>query len=184
MIDWEGSAAVVAAALRARGVESDLPDADLKAYATAAVQEITARGYGPQAAVDWVAYGSGTLISLYPAALSVADIEEDDVALTEGVDFRLRPGGMFLERLSTDGYVIRWGGRITGTTTLAAQSERYDRVVVDLVKLALEFSGLDSRRDGDYAEESIGARGGGQEGYQEKREELIGELAPAGAGFA
>jgi hypothetical protein len=182
-ITWTATAATLAAAMRARGVESDLPDADLKAYASAAIEEIAARGYGPLADVEWVAYGSGSLISLNPPAAVIADVEEDGIELTEDVDYRLRRGGLFLERLSL-GFVVNWGDRITGTTKLATASDRYDRVVIDLVKLALEFSGLDSRRDGDYAEEAIGARGGGREGYQEKRDELISELAPPDPVFA
>ena len=44
---------------------------------------------------------------------------------------------------------------------------------------------MDSRRDGDYAEESKGARGGGaQHNYQLEREALISELVTVGVGFA
>lgn len=121
-IDWTASDATVGAALRARGVESDLADAALKAFATAAVEAIAARNVG---------------ITYYAA--STYDPE--------------------------------------------APSARYDGVVIDLVKLVLEFSGLDSRRDGDYAEESAGARSGGKS-YQEMREEIISELIPPGITFA
>ena len=75
-VDWTASDATVGAALRARGVESDLTDAVLKSHATAAVQEIAARGLGPRADVEWISFGGGSLITLDPPAASIADIEE------------------------------------------------------------------------------------------------------------
>lgn len=181
-VDWTDESDA-AAALRARGVESDLADADLHKYALAAVQEVASRGYGPGADVAWSVLGTGQrLIPLSPAAASVATIVEGGIALTTGTHYRLRPGGLYLERLQ-DGYPWYWSGVVTGVSTPEAADERYDRVVVDLVKLALEYSGLDSRRDGDYAEEAKGARGGGQQGYQTERELLISELQ-TGPGFA
>lgn len=182
-IDWDGTTSAIATALRSRGIESDLGDAELVAYASAARAEIAQRGYGPRDDVDFVAFGSGTLISLDPPAASIADVEEAGVALVADTDYRLRPGGMYLERIS-GGYPTGWNGRVTGTITVAESDDRYDRVVVDLVKLALQYTGLDSRRDGDYAEEAAGARTGGQKGYQQQREEIIEELRPAGALFA
>jgi hypothetical protein len=183
-IDWTADAATVGAALRARGVETDLEDADLKAYATGAVEAIAARGLGPQTSLVVNATGGGTLIELDPPAGLILEVIEDGVTLDEDEDgYRLRPSGQFLERLS-GGYRVTWGALIEITMDTAAASDRYDGVVVDLVKLALQFSGLDSRRDGDYAEESMGARSGGQEGYQDQRNALISELVPAGISFA
>jgi hypothetical protein len=184
-IDWTASDATVAAAVRARGVETDLSDADLAAYARGSVGEIAARGLGPQTDVLLNAVGTGqTLITLDPPASVILEVIEADVTLDEDDDgYRLRSGGVFLERLSA-GYRVGWGGLLQITYDAAPASDRYDRVVIDLVKLALEFSGLDSRRDGDYAEESMGARSGGQEGYQDQRNALIAELVPAGISFA
>jgi len=184
-IDWTAADATVAAALRARGVETDLLDADLASYGRAAVDEIAARGLGPRTDVLLNAVGTRQLlIELDPPASTILEVLEDDVELDEDDDgYRLRPGGAFLERLST-GYRVGWSGLISVTYDAAPASDRYDRVVVDLVKLALQFSGLDSRRDGDYAEESMGARSGGQEGYQDQRNALISELMPVGIGFA
>lgn len=180
-VNWTVEA-TAATALRDRGVETDLGNAALHAYAKAAIAEIAARGYGPRS-VELVAYGGSSLISLDPPAASIATVEEEGIALTADTDYRLRPGGLFLERLYA-GRPSVWWGRVTGTITAAAADDRYDRVVVDLVKLALEYSGLDSRRDGDYGEEAAGARTGGQKGYQQQRDDLISELAPAGIGFS
>jgi hypothetical protein len=184
-IDWTAADATVAAAVRARGVETDLADADLAAYARAAVDEIAGRGFGPQTDVVLNAVGtSQLLIALDPPASTVTEVIEDDITLDDDEDgYRLRPGGAFLERLDA-GYQTGWSGLIAITYDAAPANDRYDRVVVDLVKLALQFSGLDSRRDGDHAEEAMGARSGGQEGYQSQRDSLISELAPAGISFA
>lgn len=175
-VNWT-TEATAAAALRANGVETDLTDAALFIYAKSAVQEITARGYGPHAALDFVAYGSGSLLALPVAAAAVSAIIEEGTALTAATHYRLRPGGLFLERIY-NGYPSVWYGRTTGTITATVADDRYDRVVTDLVKLALQYSGLDARRDGDYSEEAIGARGGGQKSYQDERDILISELAP------
>lgn len=178
MIDWTDAAATVAAALRARGIESDLADADLKAFATAAVDEIAARGFGPQTDVTLHVDSWGQrFITLSPPAASVTSVTEEGTLLAADDDgYRVRPGGLFLERLS-GGYPIGWRGRVVIIYDALTATERYDRVVVDLVKLALEFSGLASRADGDYREQ-------GQPDYQAERERLIDELAPAGVGFA
>lgn len=181
-VDWTDEVAA-AAALRARGIETDMADGELHGYALAAVQEIAHRGYGPAGSTALNITGTGqSLLVLTPPAASIAEVVEAGVPLVADVDYRLRPGGQFLERLS-NGYTYAWRGIITGTITPAAADDRYDRVVTDLVKLALEYSGLDSRRDGDYAEEAKGSRSGGQAGYQVEREQLIAELA-TGIGFA
>lgn len=181
-VDWTDESDA-AAALRARGIESDLADSALHAYALAAVQEIAHRGYGPGDDTELNITANGQqLLVLTPPASAIADVIEAGVALTADVDYRLRPGGQFLERLSS-GYTWQWRGVVSGTITPAPADERYDRVVVDLVKLALNYDGLDSRRDGDYAEEAKGSRSGGQAGYMVEREQLIAELA-TGVGFA
>ena len=181
MVDWTVEADA-AAFLRADGIETDLDDTALHAKAKAAVDEIAHRGYGPRD-VDLIAYGGSSLIALQPPAASIADVREEGTLLTADEDYRLRPGGLFLERIYSDRPSV-WYGRITGTVTTRAADDRYDRVVSDLVKLALQYTGLDSIRSGDYSEEAAGARTGGQKGYQQQREDLIAELAPAEIGFA
>lgn len=184
MVDWTVEA-TAATALRARGVESDLTDAALHAYAKDAVAEIAARGYGPQSGLVRYVDGWGQrLVTLSPPAATISEVTEEGIEVTEddASGFRVISGGQFLERLQF-GYASTWSGRVVVTYDAQAADDRYDRVVVDLVKLALQYSGLDSRRDGDYAEEAAGARGGGLNSYQMQREQLISELAPAW-GFA
>lgn len=184
MIDWDGIAAEVAAALRGRGIESDLSDDALLGYANAAREEIAERGSGPLTGHVIHASGWGqSLIELRPPASAVTAVSINGDVVDEAT-YRLRPGGHFLERLSS-GYLSVWSGNVEVTLDAAVQGDRYDRVVVDLVKLALQYSGLDSQRDGDYGEEAKGARGGGgQLNYQLERDNIISELVPAGVGFA
>ena len=184
-INWaEPDVNILGAIIRGRGIETDLSNADLVGYARAAIDEIAARGLGPQAAFDFVLYGNGgTLLTLPRQADSVSAITEEGSPLSAGTDYRLRNGGLFLERIR-DNYPYGWRGRITGTIAASTSNDRYDRVVIDLVKLALQYTGLDSQRDGDYAEEAAGARGGGLNSYQMQRDQIISELAPAGVGFA
>jgi hypothetical protein len=180
-VDWTDEAEA-AAAVRSR-LETDLTDSALHALAQAAVGEIASRGIGPRT-FNFTAIGDGSLIALPAPAASVASIIEEGVPLTADTHYRLRPGGLFLERIYA-GHPSVWYGRITGSLTTAAADERYDRVVVDLVKLAVEYSGLARRADGDYREDAMGARAGGTAGgYQEEREALISELMPASVGFA
>src|SRR5688500_494683 len=182
-ITWSGSAASVAAALRARGVESDLADADLVAIASSAREEIAAR-IGTGEDIVRRHDGGQRYIFLYPPAGTIGSVTEDGITLTVDVDYRVGGGGAYIERIS-DTYPRLFGRWVTTTYDSTITGDRYDRVVVDLVKLALEYTGLDSRRDGDYAEESKGARGGGaQHNYQLEREALISELVPVGVGFA
>ena len=179
-VDWTDEAEA-AAALRGSGIESDLTDAQLHQKALDAVAAIAARGGGPSTDVDQVYYGTGqSLLELIPPASAVATVVEAGTSLTDGTDYRLRPGGRYLERLYA-GYPSGWSGRVTFTSS-ATVDARYDRVVCDLVRLALAYSGYDSVRDGDYAEEALGARGGGTKSYQDEREILISELV--GATFA
>jgi hypothetical protein len=182
-IDWAGSTATVAAAIRARGVESDLSDAALVDVANAARGEIAARIGSTHEGLVRYPLGGSSIVSVSPPISSVDTVTENGITLTEGTDYRIRGGGTFLERIEL-GYSRLWGSNIVITYDGSAPGDRYDRVVIDLVKLALEYTGLDSRRDGDYSEEGAGTRGGGLNSYQMQREQIISELYADTAGFA
>lgn len=183
-VDWTDEPAADAA-LRARGVETDLVASALHPFALSAVEEIAARGLGPATGIVTHVDGWGQrYITLSPPASDITTVTEDDLAVAAGADgYRLLTGGVMLERL-LDGYPYRWSGRVVVTYDALPVGDRYDRVVVDLVKLALQYSGLEARRDGDYSEEAIGARSGGQRDYQSERDALISELVPADQVFA
>lgn len=183
-IDWtEADVDVLGPIIRARGVETDLENADLVAYANAAREEIATR-LGTGEAIVRRHDGGQRYIFLNPPIGTLGSVFENGIELTVDVDFRVGGSGAYIERL-LDGYSATFGSWVVTTYDSTVAGDRYDRVVIDLVKLALEYSGLDSRRDGDYAEEAKGARGGGaQHNYQLEREALISELVNVGVGFA
>lgn len=183
-IDWtEADVDILAPIIRARGVETDLANADLVGYANAARDEIAERahlGAGLIRRHD----GAQRYIFLNPPIGTLTSVVENGLLLIEDTDFRIGAGGGYIERIS-DGYPRLFGRWVVTTYDAGATDDRYDRVVIDLVKLALNFTGLDSQRDGDYAEEQKGARGGGSSlNYQAERENLIAELISVGVGFA
>lgn len=183
-IDWNGAEATVAAAIRARGVESDLTDAALVGYANAARQEIGVR-VGATDAIVRRSDGGVRYIFVHPPIGTLDTVTEAGTTLVEDTDFRVGTDGTYIERLDgTYGHPRRFGPSVEISYDFGIGDDRYDRVVIDLIKLALEYSGLDSRRDGDYAEEGAGARGGGLNGYQQQRDQIISELTTGGVIFA
>lgn len=185
-VDWTVEA-TAAAALRARGVESDLSDAALHAFALDATAALDKR-LGDLSAIvheaPYSAYGGQYLFLSVPVA-SIASIVENGVPLVAGTDYRVVFGGRAIERISS-GYPAGWGYPVTVTYDAAAvDTDTYDRIVVDLVKLALSYQGTAERSDGDYREAAMGARAGGTAGgYQDERESILSELAGARWGVA
>ena len=177
-VDWTDEAVAATALREVYGIESDLSDAALHSRALAAVEEISMRiPYGG----THVRYAAGgRYIRLHPPATSITSVSEAGAPLVLDTDYRLLLGGRVLDRW-VNGESNRW--RDTTVTYIGpVADERYDRVVADLVRLSLQYTGLDSVRDGDYAEEAMGARGGGKSGYQAERDNLISELVPSSAG--
>ena len=182
-IDWDGAEATVAAAIRAHGIETDLGDAELVSKA-AAERESIARRLGTTEAIVRNFDGGFRYLFLDPPIGTLTTVTEDGTLLVEDTDFRIGPGGTYIERL-LDGYPGTFGRYVIATYDATPNGDLYDRVVIDLLKLDLNYSGLDSVRDGDYAEEAKGARGGGgQQNYQTERDLIISELVPVGVGFA
>lgn len=178
-VDWTVEADAATALRETYGIESDLADAALHAHALSAVAEIAARIPFGGTHVRHAA-GRSRYIRLHPPAASITTVVEDGTTV-DAADFRLLLDGRILERL-VDDEPDRWGANVVTTYVGHAADERYDRVVADLVTIALEYSGLDVRSDGDYEETAIGARDSGTLGYQGERERLIGELMPPMAG--
>ena len=182
-IDWDGATATVAAAIRARGVETDLGDAELVSKA-AAERESIARRLGTTEDIVRRFDGGYRYLFLDPPIGTLTSVTEDGTPLVLDTGFRVGPGGAYIERLDA-GVPTYFGRFVTVTYDATPNGDLYDRVVIDLLKLDLNYSGLDSVRDGDYAEESKGARGGGgQNNYQAERDLLIAELMSAGMAFA
>lgn len=183
-VDWTDESAA-ATALRDRGVESDLSDAALHAFALAAVGEIADR-IGTRSGIAYAvpydeSYGRA-YIFLSPPASTVTSIEESGETLVADTDYRVVYGGRAVERLA-ETYSSSWDYPITITYDAAAvtDTDRYDRVVVDLVKLAISYGGfVHSVSDGDHSESASLT----SDGYQRERDALISELAPVEWGVA
>ncbi len=178
-VDWTVEASAAAALRDVYGIESDLSNAALHARAKAAVKEIAARIPFGGTHVRRAA-GRSRYIRLHPPAASITTVVEDGTAVV-AADFRMLLGGRILERL-VDDEPDRWGANVVTTYVGHAADERYDRVVADLVRVALEYSGLDQRTDGDYEEITVGSRSSEAGGYQGERERIISELVPVSAG--
>lgn len=173
-IDWTAADETVAAAVRARGIETDLSNAALAAVARAAVQEVDARVGNVAGISEWHA-GGGDYIFLSKPAASVTSVTIDGEASAMDVDeYELTFGGRALIRFNAYGARSLWSdATVVYSTTAVADTDRYDRVVVDLVKLAITYDGSDkSHSAGDYSESASLT----PDAYQREREVLIGEL--------
>ncbi len=180
-IDWTAVDATVAAAVRARGVETDLSDAALAAFARAAVEEIGTR-LGDRTGIVARHDGGVQYVFLSTPAATITSITENGVTL-DAAEYQSEFGGRALSRISVYGFKTLWGGPlvITYDASALADTDRYDRVVIDLVKLAITYDGSDkAHSSGDYSESASLT----PDAYQREREELIGELTGSRWGVA
>lgn len=140
--------------------QTDLADAVLTAYIDDATDFCVERA-GPQGEQTVVLQSEGRYLVLPKAIAAAADVSEiierqaDTTNTLTTADWRWN-GGRILERL-TSGNPDFWGTTfgfacdVVVTYTPKDDANRRDRVVVDLVKLAIQYSGLASERAGDYA---------------------------------
>ena len=91
-------------------------------------------------------------------------------------DYALRPGGLRLSRRS-DGTNPRttWAPIVSVTFTPVSDVERRTRVLIDLVRLAVQFNALRSESAGDYSATSAD--------YEEERRRILSRLG-GGLSFA
>lgn len=155
--------------------ETDLSDEALEALIADADAYCTLKL--PAAAQTVLIQGAGRYLVL-PQPVT----DEDDIDLIverlpgedselEAEDWRVASSRM-VERLSGDTAVF-WGGcDVQVTYTPKADADRRDRVVVDLVKLAIQYSALGSERAGDFAETELD--------YASERERIVRQLLPLG----
>ena len=156
-------------------VETDLADAAVDrlladAYAFCAERVPT----GEQTIV----LGAGVRYLVLPAPVATAgDLEfserfgDQTTLLVQDTDWRW-VSGRIVERLS-GGSLVLWGyaygdGDVLVTYTPKDDTARRDRVVIDLVKLAVQYAGLSSERAGDYS--------AGHLAYAAEREKLVRQL--------
>ena len=155
-------------------VETDLGDDALTRLIDDAVAAI-ARRHGDAASVTKT-FLPGFDATLYcdPPIGSLTSITESD-GDTETVlsadDTRLLYGGRHIERLATGTHPAdRWASRVTVAYVPVDDSARRDRVTIDLVRLALQYSALQSEGAGDYRATHLD--------YQRERDRLIAEVGP------
>lgn len=170
-------------------LETDLGDAALSRLIEDAEAEINER-YGPIGLRTLMVRGGNRLIFL-PGPAEETDIvitetlDGEDTVLTpiadptpEDGDFRFWYGGRMIERLDTGAHPgAYWGERVLIDYMPRDDSMRRQRVVVDLVKLALAFSGRQQETIGDLSMMSL-------TDYTKQRERLIASLDSNRMAFA
>lgn len=97
--------------------------------------------------------------------------DADLTTLVEDTDYRVINDGWGIERIDTD-----FLKRVVIVYAPESDSDRRDRVTIDLVKLAIQFNGLDSERVGDWQ--------GSHMDYQKTREEILSTLKSGRRHFA
>jgi len=159
-------------------VETDLVDIALQQLIDDAELEIDVRIGEVDEQIDEIENEEPFPSLIFPSrkVSSVTSIIEeigDDITTLEDDDFRLRQGGAAIERLST-GTNPRstWGEIITVEYEPIDDTARRKRVIIDLVKLAVNYNALDSERIGDYSATS--------KKYEDERAALINRLASGG----
>ena len=173
----------VDAAIIKEHFETDLSDAALTRLINAEVEEINRR-YGSDASVTeqhslavpmGVDHEEGQVIGrrriwTQQKISYVTSIKEgpslaaaDLTVLVANTDYRVIYDGNVIERIDTD--FQRWVEIIYAPVS---DSYRRDRVVIDLVKLAIQYSGLDSESVGDWSGSTLD--------YQKERESILSTL--------
>lgn len=169
-------------------VESDLPDAALALILESEEAEIVRR-YGPHATATDVLSGgewfplqmaglsgvTGWLVLSRPAVSIVSIVETTfDVSLNLAAgDYTLWPGG----RLEREGWgpnpASWWGEQVVVTFVPVDMTAQRTLVLVQLCKLALQYTGLKSESvGGDYSATTAD--------YSTERNRILGSLAPRG----
>ncbi len=171
--------------LRASNVETDMSDPALQAYIQDATAEIEKR-YGPVAAITVTRFvgdlslSNPTTIYLERPAATITSVTEFwgdplyEVSVTlDPTDYRVHYGGRALERIGT-GVNKRWtwGHRVTVVYTPVDDSAQRRRVCIDLVKLALRFTGTKEIVAGNTREYTY-------DSYSQERANLLDELSLA-----
>jgi hypothetical protein len=152
--------------------EHDLSSAAVLRLIDDAEDEINKRYGNSMSQIDYLDGGDRLLFLLRPASevsSVVTTIGETDTTLAAD-DFRLRYNGAALEREvgGTNGRAL-WEPDVVVTYTPESDLKRRKRVIIDLVKLSIQYDGVKSSRAGDQS--MVGMD------YQDERERLLSSLA-------
>jgi hypothetical protein len=139
-------------------IETDLPDQVLAAYSAEADAAIVAR-YGSHSAditppLIKFMYGGDSVLLHVPEVVSA--IHENGVLLVAGTDYRKRQDHVY-ERLPLGHF---WGEddpdfEVEVRYAPLNDTEARKRILVQLVKLTMDYNGLKTERVGDYGSESL-----------------------------
>lgn len=157
-------------------VETDLVSDALQRLIDDADGEIIAR-LGALAAATEVLQGGGTFIHLARRASAVTSaterIDDADYPLV-AADYELLADGFRVQRKQAgDEPSLRWRGRVTVAYTPESDQASRVRLLVDLVKLAVAYTGDGGSSVGDVRVSTIGD-------YQAERERLFAALLNRG----
>lgn len=170
----------VTAATAKLHIETDLADAQVTRLINDAELEVTARfGSDTDRTEDFTIEAPRRRIWLGMRASAISGganyvkegAELDDLTAIAAADVQLTDDGWVVEKDTGD--FLR---RVKVRYTPVSDTYRRDRVVIDLVRLAIQHSGLSSLRDGDHSEEALD--------YQAEREKILSTLNHAKRAFA
>ncbi len=155
-------------------LETDLSDQALQRLLDDADAAVV-RHYGPHPPGPAVEthIGGSKYVFLRQQAAAVQSITETVRGVTTVLasnDYRVLGGGRYLERLTSGPNPrVYWGDFVTVTFEPYDDRPQRRRVIIDLVRLALEYNALDSVDVGDYSARSLD--------YQRERRRLLAELS-------
>ena len=162
----------ITTAILATHVEHDLVDAAAQRLIDDAAAEIEERFGSDTALTEYFnLITQRGRIFLKRRALTLTTVKEgaaiDNLTtLVEDTDHQLTDNGWVVERLGTD-----FQPKVEIIYAPVSDSDRRDRVTIDLVRLAIQNSGLSSVKDGDHSEGALD--------YKKERDDILFVLAGA-----
>ena len=136
-----------------------------------AEEDIIARFGAHATQVDYLIGGAKLLFPTRPISSVTSIVETSGTTDTTlaASDYAIKGGGWQLKRLNTGTNAQNaWAPEVTVTYVPTDDLDRRNRVGLDLIRLALQFTGLQGLSDGDHSEQSAK--------YQREREGILGGL--------
>ena len=158
-------------------IENDLSDTELQRVIDAAEQDIVQR-YGPHVTqtdeLDECQLSTALFLSRPAATITTVTEEihvsgDIDQTVLSANDYDLTADGFRLRRLSSgDNPRATWGDVVVIAYVPVDESSKREGVEIAMVKLDIQFGGLDSEKVGDYAAT--------QQKYEENRNKALSRL--------
>ncbi len=156
-------------------VETGLVDTALQRIMDAAEQDIDQRHGAVASQVDDLPGGTLNIFTTRPidSVTSVVETVGDTDTTLASTDYKQRHGTQ-LERLDT-GTTARqtWGDRVLVTYVPTDTTSRRIGAYIKLIKLEIEYSGLDNSKDGDFSSKNLD--------YATEREKILSGLRQPGS---